>query len=145
MGRHRISSVRVCSSCGSDTTYIGKPGYEQWRIINDCYLCSKCYFRKIINPRTHKFKEKRLVLSVAPRKNVCNRCGNRIGDTYINSQGQVVPTKRTVIHHQSYNSNDVLANSEELCASCHVKTLWTLKRRSSHSAAIKRLWRQGLY
>jgi hypothetical protein len=58
--------------------------------------------------RTHKFKEKGLVLGVPPRRNVCKRCGNRIGDIYVNSQGQVVPTKRTVIHHQSYDGTDVL-------------------------------------
>jgi hypothetical protein len=85
------------------------------------------------------------VLAIPPRRNVCKRCGNVIGDTYVNSQGQVVLTKRTVIHHQSYDVTDVLAHSEELCASCHVKSLWTLGRKRSHSAAIKRLWQGGLY
>jgi hypothetical protein len=53
------------------------------------------------------------VLGVPHRRNVCKRCGNIIGDTYVNSQGQVVPTKRTVIH-LSYGVTDVLDHSEEL-------------------------------
>ena len=136
---------KYCSICSSSKTYISKYGYEQWRKINDRYVCTRCYFREMINPRSHKFKKKRLFLTSAPRKHVCKRCGNRIGDFYINSLGRTSMTRRTVIHHERYNEQDVLAGSQELCASCHTKAVWTTDRKRAHSIAIKKLWRKGLY
>ena len=39
-------SDRRCVKCGSDRTYRNKQGYEEWRKINEGFLCKKCYMKK---------------------------------------------------------------------------------------------------
>ena len=64
-------------------------------------MCNRCYFREIFNPCSLKFKEKRLTLPTVARTQIFGRCGNKIGDEYINSEGVSARTKRTVIHYDS--------------------------------------------
>ena len=145
MGRSKLQNERFCVICGSHTTYFTKSGYAQWRRVHGHYMCNRCYFREIFNPCSLKFKEKRLTLPTVARTHICGRCGNKIGDEYINSEGVSARTKRTVIHYDSYNDNNVLENAEELCASCHARAVWTLERRLKHSNIIRKSWQEGVY
>ena len=108
MGRRKLQNERCCVICGSDTTYLSKSGYTQWRRVHGHYMCNRCYFREIVNPCSLKFKEKRLMLPIVARKHICSRCGNKIGDEYTNFEGVSARTKRTVIHYHSYNDDDVM-------------------------------------
>lgn len=54
------------------------------------------------------FKGKTITLDFEPRKGICSNCGKKDAHTHL--------------HHTKYDENDPLANTVELCASCHIKT-----------------------
>jgi hypothetical protein len=113
---------RVCYSCGSTKT-----SCYRWYFNFDVYsgkrhligmFCHNCYTKYVTFPRQVirgyyrkqiRFKGQQLLLKINPHKGVCKRCG-RQGLTHL--------------HHQSYDDNDILAHTEELCPSCHAKETW---------------------
>lgn len=109
-------SNRICHSCGSSTTYVSKAGLPQWYDdpTNPAFtLCSKCYKHKYENPRSIRFKDKRIIVEHPPRKGICQKCGKK---------------GLTNIHHEKYDLKNPLAYTIELCISCHYKETWRLKQ-----------------
>lgn len=143
---------RICLICGSNETGINKTKYGTpyplWYYYKDGFLCKKCYCRewrsrnpekikgyhekwdKICTPRilcwtpTDKF----LHLQVEPRKGVCQWCGKKIGDEYVDSRGKLAIVKLTNIHHIEYHEDDPLRDTVELCNSCHSKETRRLEK-----------------
>jgi len=62
------------------------------------------------NVRKIKFKNQSILLKENPRIGVCNYCRKSIGNGDI---------ERTHMHHEQYDSENPLAHTIELCASCH--------------------------
>lgn len=54
------------------------------------------------------FKGKTIQLDFEPRKGICSNCGEK--------------DEHTHLHHTNYDEKNPLANTIELCASCHNKT-----------------------
>lgn len=125
--------MHICIRCDSDQTSISTGRYPRprWYKYNDGYLCNKCYmkiihdpkWRKITsdryNPRHMLFKDKIISLNVNPRKGICQICGKKIGDTFIDYTGKVSVIKLTVMHHKQYHDEDPLKDTIELCVPCH--------------------------
>jgi len=59
-----------------------------------------------------KFKHKLIYLGFNVLTEKCSKCKKTV------KNGEI---KRTVLHHDIYNWNDILANTRELCTSCHNK------------------------
>jgi len=65
--------------------------------------------REVYNPQRIKFKGKQIQIGINPRKGICSKCGKKA---------------ETDMHHTKYDRNNVLANTVELCNSCHIKETW---------------------
>lgn len=59
-----------------------------------------------------RFKGNTVFLPFNPRKGVCSKCLRSI------ERGEI---KRTCMHHEKYDAANPLANTIELCSSCHRK------------------------
>ena len=138
---HQIFEDRICYVCGSNKTYVDKTGRHHWANVDGEWFCKLHYQRYFDNPRRNPitskkwnpirharygprrntFKGERIYHDENPRKGICEKCGRSIGDEYINCDGQIAIIKRTHIHHIQYDENDPLANTIELCVSCHMK------------------------
>jgi hypothetical protein len=145
-GRPRLNYLGVrCDKCGSDTTIMGgkydkrkdgtivKYPHPLWyrNATKTGYWCNRCYHsekeykthQKVapIGKSTYEYdlhyKDKRYSLKTAPRIGVCNWCRSVKG--LINAQtGRLC--KITQRHHEGdYIDSDKLANTLEICASCH--------------------------
>ena len=131
---------RICYNCGSNNTYIKKSnGRPHWINIEGNAWCLKCYnkvfihpkwscihyllngkhWNSIRNPKHMKFKDRIIVLKQNPRTGFCSWCPNNIHDR---------SCKRTHIHHIEYHNDDPLKKTVEICASCHAKESWRIKR-----------------
>ncbi len=138
---------RECLECGSNKTYVDySRGYAKyhWYKHKDGYICRNCKFRLFYSPINHLkwnpitnpkwnaikivFKDKRVVTETHPRKGICSLCKKSKGDEYINCFGQVAIIKETHMHHLKYHDDDPLKDTMELCASCHTKESWRLRR-----------------
>jgi hypothetical protein len=108
---------RQCYICGSNKTYIDSRGFQCWMANVDShgnvlhYACSFCrdkYFKNVKRRVQHwiHWKGKQFPLKYNPRTGFCSQCGY-VGDTDL--------------HHTSYESDDPLENTVELCKSCHTK------------------------
>ena len=95
-----------------------------------CYghrnICKKCFnsqlrdplkyrpardkYSKKRNPRRIGFLGKRIQLKDNPRTNICTKCGRGY-------PGEL--KTQTVIHHEKYETKNILAHTIELCMSCH--------------------------
>jgi len=127
--------LRLCFACGSNETYIDRRGVRIWfsNEPTDLYLCKKCYAQYFDNPvhhplYTHKriqFKNKQIALKENPRKGICDLCGKKNGDQYINKKNRVAIVN-TQIHHLEYDEAEPLAHTIELCESCHTSESWRL-------------------
>jgi len=132
-------------NCGSDKTYLrkGKYEYEQWYKYKDGFICQNCYNKLILDPKWNKIKAAKnnprkmrftplgtkISLKENPRKGVCEWCGKKIGDEYIDYYGKVAVVDRTAIHHfAEYHLEDPLKDTVELCPSCHAKESVRLRR-----------------
>jgi hypothetical protein len=130
---------RKCFNCGSDKTSIsygtdGSP-YRVWRRINGEWHCHNCYSRlnkrektKYKNGNRFKYKGKYVRTEQIREKRTgkCSWCSNNIFDG---------SCKHTQFHHiGEYVDSDPLANTVELCNSCHSKETYktTLKTRKWH-------------
>lgn len=118
---------RICPACDSTETMIDKHNYEHWHKHDNDWLCHKCYMKYVMNPihspkwsairnplnapRRFNYKGKLAYLPKTPRKGICSQCGAVRG----------IDCKRTSLHHQEYDDNDILAHTIELCNSCHTK------------------------
>jgi len=102
--------IRHCLNCGSDKTYTYGNNYEMWNKYKGGYLCKSCHNKIITVPkwssRRITFKDKRLYVKENPRTGICSNCGS---------------TKDTEIHHITYDNNNPLMNTVELCSVCHGK------------------------
>jgi hypothetical protein len=131
--RHRIRVKRFCLICGADYTYRNNRGWDYWFRFNDGWKCSKCYqrlnhrtrnpevvkrFNAKNNPRVLTFKSRRILVQKPPRKGICQWCGARRG----------IECRVTNLHHIEYHDEDPLRDTIELCAKCHAKESWRLKR-----------------
>ena len=65
---------------------------------------------KIQNQKRIMFMNKRITLKENPRKGICLNCNRTV------ESGDI---KFTVLHHTSYDFNNPLANTVELCVMCH--------------------------
>jgi len=137
--------LRECQCCHNNETYIDKKrNVPVWNKTETGYLCKKCGDKQYRNDNLEKsrlyhhnwriknqkrleregheyylknkekwpdkkrvlFKNKRIKLDKNPRKGICSKCGN---------------SGKTNLHHKKYDGNDPLANTIELCVSCHKK------------------------
>lgn len=146
---------RICYGCGSDNTYVDKYNKKHWKLNRptNLVLCSRCYHRYFINPIRNPiirplyksrykghwlhYKDKIITLKSNPRKGICDKCGLKIGDFYIDKNGKERIVKRTHIHHLEYDDTNVLANTIELCHSCHTKQGWGLGQFDYHKGLIR--------
>ena len=118
--------LKVCNRCGSDKTT------DRWwnhdKENNGLPICRRCYNNHIRyrSPesirkeyvRRYTFKSKLIYHNEVPRKGVCSKCGARAG----------IECKRTQLHHTDYDSDNPLAHTIELCASCHGKETWKQRK-----------------
>jgi len=124
--------LRTCLNCLSDKTKIrgGRWPRPSWYKHKDGFLCHKCYNRLIYKPkwrfihgsywnhRRMKFIDKQITLKENPRIGICSWCCAVVG----------VNCKRTGIHHIAYHSDNPLKDAIELCASCHGKESWRIRK-----------------
>jgi hypothetical protein len=150
--KRMISSLRSCTSCGSNTTYVDRKGRSHW-YDHDGWYCEKCNNKILKNLKWHpitrkrklNFKGKQIYIGINPRKGQCSECGKRIGDLYINKWGVVDTIKTTHMHHIEYDETDPLAHTIELCSSCHVKETWLLGQYGTKFASHKTAFMQRIY
>jgi len=69
--------------------------------------------------RFFRFKNKRIYLGFKVRIDVCSKCKKSILKNEI---------RQTDLHHDIYDWNNILANTRELCSSCHSKFHHARKR-----------------
>jgi hypothetical protein len=119
---------RECYGCGTTISYVDKYGVMHWRFNHDArgrvlhVLCSRCNNRYIENPlrnptsqkRRVVFQDKRISLPENPRTGFCSRCGR--------------VDLQTHMHHESYDPDNPLSGTIELCCSCHMKRSRELKQ-----------------
>lgn len=117
---------RKCDNCATTETYIDKTGRHHWRFIKDNegnvlkIYCRKCWdkligspkYNPLRNKRRMTFKYKQICVDHVPRTGFCSKCGKAVGKTHL--------------HHEIYDDSDPLANTMELCQSCHSKRSWEL-------------------
>ena len=125
-----------CLNCGLSVTHIRKDtGKEVWTKYKDGHICLKCYMKLVGNKKkslevTKKwqeytkgraiiFKGKRISFKEKIHRNLCQICGKKRGDEYINRRGEKAIIELTHLHHIEYHENDVLKDTLELCVSCH--------------------------
>jgi hypothetical protein len=124
--------------CGKSEVYTGR-WKEHWHPYQDGYLC-KTHYSKLVgykkrtaetrkkyndkyNIRKIKFIDRQIIIDKNPKSGYCSWCPNNIHDG---------SCKVTNMHHIKYDKNNVLANTIEICASCHAKetnTKRVLKKR----------------
>jgi hypothetical protein len=104
-------TMRICSNCNLNKSYVNKQGYENWYRHKDGFLCQKCHVRLIAHPKRIQFKDKRITLKQNPRKGICSKCGKKA---------------KTHIHHIKYHKENALKDTIELCGSCHLNESWRL-------------------
>jgi len=127
----RMIDERECFACGSDSTYTNpKTGKRQWTINRSDdgdvigYLCNKCSLKYVSNPKRIgnyfqiTFKDRRIRLDYDPKTGFCSECGK---------------ATKTHMHHDSYDDSDPLANTRELCESCHGKDSARRRYQKVHS------------
>lgn len=73
----------------------------------------------INNPKRINFKGKQIFVGKIIRSGICSKCGRSV------SKGEI---KRTVLHHTKYDPSNPLANTIELCSSCHNDTHWEMRK-----------------
>jgi len=126
MRTRTIPLDRKCFKCGSSETYKKYNRNPVWYrfLKDDQFICNKCRNNlvtnpkwnsinsPITNPRRIAFKGRRVHLGYNPRTGTCSRCKRSV------KEGDI---KFTHIHHDLYDPNNPLANTRELCASCHAK------------------------
>lgn len=126
---------RICSNCGSNTTFIRKHNNSPlWHIVNGNEIwCSKCYGREITAKKWNKiygnkyksrritFMDKRIYMPEDHRTYRCAICKKSVGDEYINYRKKKAIIKQIDKHHIVYNPEEPLKDTIELCASCHGK------------------------
>ena len=86
-------------------------------------ICNKCNLQYMNNRRKMgskiRFKGRTFSLEKNPRTNICTLCGKNQTEN---------AGKQMSIHHTNYNNDDPLANTIELCVSCHAKLHHALRR-----------------
>jgi hypothetical protein len=144
MGRPRTLDKRICSDCGSTTTYTTKRGYSKWHLIADgVFVCSKCNHKltnylypkssgaiRRSNEKTNAkrrsrgqyFRGKGYTYLYDIKCGVCNWC-RAVAD---------IDTKYTQLHHDEnrYDDYDPLKFTLEICVKCHGKESNRLKKSS---------------
>lgn len=117
-----IIDKKVCLIDSSHETYCDKKGYIHWYRYKTGWICSRCHNKLVTNPKFHPiynpifrsrcllFKGKHILLEKNPRTGYCSWCTNNIYDG---------SCKRTSIHHVEYDDKNILANTIEICNSCH--------------------------
>lgn len=116
--------MTICSSCGSDRTYIRKDkkheGYERWRRHPEsgALICQRCFARER-NLRAFNFKERKVFTSQLTRTGRCSWCTNNVFDGSTNA---------THLHHIRYHDDDPMRDTIEICNPCHGK-LHSMRRR----------------
>ena len=124
-----LSEIRSCVSCQTTKTslsYRDSKGHSHghWHHKPEGWLCKKCYMRIYNNPKWNPIwnsinSPRKItftptgrvhILKENPRTGVCSRCFRS------KARGEIT---RTNMHHTSYDPTDVLANTMELCVSCH--------------------------
>ena len=131
MGVKRVLDKRICSACGSTTTYTTKEGYSRWcRLGDGTFICLRCK-NKRRNPfrssetirranamgnerrrgRWQSYRGKRYTRLYDIRCGVCNWCRAVAG----------IDTSYTNLHHDEnrYDDSDHLRFTLELCVECH--------------------------
>src|SRR5215510_512918 len=121
--RDKRVDKRICYGCNSTYTHINIDGFEHWflNLPTDLLLCQKCYYKYVVNPRSSRFystkrilfRDKQIYLKDKPRIGKCSKCNRMIGQD----------VKRTSMHHRKYHNENILKDTEELCQSCHSKTI----------------------
>lgn len=124
-------NMRSCAVCKSTDTYpvMRQSGnyYPVWYLNKpEGVLCGKCYGRLYRNPKWNPINNRKNsprmirftptgrlhLLKENPRTGICSKCFRS------KARGEI---KLTAMHHTSYDPNDVLANTVELCVRCHTQ------------------------
>lgn len=126
--------MKICAKCGSDKTGYGGDGGDDWRNINGEKWCTICWKKYIYNPvynRTKRnripykqsilFKDKQVHLNKDIRAGQCMRCGLKVGDEYIDYYGKTTVIQRTNMNHITYDENNPLLDTVEMCVGCHTR------------------------
>tara|TARA_Y100000310_G_C20556182_1_gene750618 strand:- start:327 stop:773 length:447 start_codon:yes stop_codon:yes gene_type:complete len=88
----------ICNKCGNE--HNGKKK-----------MCNSCFNEKY-NKQSVRYKEKYTRIPKKElRKNICFKCQKSYPEDL---------EEQTVLHHMSYESNNPLDNTIELCRSCHM-------------------------
>jgi hypothetical protein len=116
--RRLVDHGRICADCGRNDA-------DHWYNHGDWY-CKTCNDKRFINPGLLYFKNRQVRLKESVRKGQCQKCGKKIGDSYIDCEGLKAAVKLTHIHHREYHDEDPLKDTIELCVSCHIKESWDL-------------------
>lgn len=137
MGRIISVDKRLCTICGSDTTYrYWKRDVYYWHRISNGWACDRCYCRtikkrsRVTSPKQFRFGSWRGHF-IGPKRMLtgyCSRCSNNIYDG---------SCKQTSMHHWYYLRISPMCCREEVCQSCHVRLAsssfwhgsWTWKNR----------------
>lgn len=127
------NNYRKClffNECSTEETKITKKWRLLWYRYNDCYICNRHYDILVRDKEKRKkqfenyskriinFLGKRIMLSFDIRKGICERCGKKDGDKFINGKGKISKVL-THIHHYFYIPIMVWCCTIELCNSCH--------------------------
>ena len=112
---------RSCYACGATTSNKNKHGSEYWyrNFPHKDFLCHHCYnyiLRKEYRLKNQQsrivFKGKRVYHALKIiRIGICNLCRAVVG----------FDCKRTNMHHEEYDNENVLKHTIEVCPSCHKK------------------------
>ena len=94
---------------------------------------------KKYNERRIEFQGRNINFKENPRTNVCSKCGKKYPDKL---------KEQTSMHHQEYDPKNPLANTVELCRSCHLShhhggensPMWQGENASANAKYV-RTWR----
>ena len=127
---------RICYACGSNKTKTHHSingsrtqivHYPCWYLNRptNLVICRNCYKNIFSNKKRITFKRdgifQRVHLTKIVRSGKCFKCGK---------------IRKTHLHHEKYNDEDVIDGTVELCIPCHTARRWQLYRlhKSSHSS-----------
>lgn len=108
--------LRTCRFCGK--TASNKRELFEFLYNRDCLYhrapCCKRCFGIHYNDRRIKFLGVQIPVPVNPRKGICVVCGKTVQEN----------GRQLSMHHDSYDPNNILADTRELCNECHTKFRW---------------------
>jgi hypothetical protein len=104
--RHKYGYRNICKTCFSKALREGKYAESHALTCHNWYINHRGERKARITFKVGDHEFKRLYVDGEPRQGTCSECGI-VGQTHL--------------HHDSYDPNDPLKDTRELCVSCHTK------------------------